>query len=85
MILQVFNATKLFGPHIYPSNDIDRITNIEFWLEWILWKFQSTQEESGMCKGELLKFMRIFRHECENKMIFEAWRVCGSNLEWRTH
>jgi hypothetical protein len=24
-------------------------------------------------------------HECENKTIFEAWRICGSNLEWHTN
>jgi hypothetical protein len=38
-----------------------------------------------MCKGELLEFTETLRHECKNKTIFEAWRICGSNLEWHTN
>ena len=38
-----------------------------------------------MCKGELLKFTEAFRHECENKTIFEAYRICRSNLECHTN
>jgi hypothetical protein len=29
--------------------------------------------------------MEILRCECESKMIFEAWRICRSNLEWHTN
>ena len=38
----VFNATKLFCPHNYPSDDSDQITNIELWLDKILLKSQYT-------------------------------------------
>ena len=79
------NAAKLFNPRDYPSDDNDQITNTELWLERILLKFQYTEEESDMCKGELLEFTETLRHECENKTIFEAWRICGSNLEWHTN
>ena len=76
---------KLFSPRNYPSDDSDRITNTELWLERILLKYQYTEEEKDMCKGELLEFTETLRHECENKTIFEAWRICGSNLEWHTN
>jgi hypothetical protein len=48
-------------------------------------KFQSTKEESDMCKGELLEFTETCQHEHENKMKFEAWRICCSKLEWHTN
>ena len=51
----------------------------------ILLKFQYTEEENNMCEGELLEFTKMLRHECENKKIFEAWCICGSNLEWHTN
>ena len=35
-----------------------------------------------MCKGELLEFTETLKHEFENRTIFEAWRICGSNLKW---
>ena len=54
--LPIFDAAKLFSPRNNPSDDNDRITNTEFWLERILLKFQYTKEESNMCNGELLKF-----------------------------
>ena len=38
-----------------------------------------------MYKGELLGFTEILWNECENKTIFEAWRICGGNLEWHTN
>ena len=47
-------------------------------------KFQYTGEKNVMCKGELLEFAETLRHEC-NKTIFEAWLICGSNLEWHTN
>ena len=75
---------NFFCPHNYPSNDSDQITNTELWLKRILLKFQCT-EESDMCKGELLEFTETFRQECENKMICEAWPICGSNLKWHTN
>ena len=59
--------------HNYPSDDCDRITNTELWLERVLLKFQYIEEENDMCKEELLEFMETLRHECENKTIFEAW------------
>ena len=83
--LLIFNAAKLFSPCNYPSDDSDRITNTALWLERILLKFQYIEEESDMCKGELLEFTGTLQHECENKTIFEAWRICGSNLEWHTN
>ena len=83
--LLVFNATKFFIPHNHPSNDSDGITNTKLWLGKILLKFQYTKEENDMCKGELLKFTETLRYECENKTIFEAWHICGSNLEWYTN
>jgi hypothetical protein len=83
--LPIFNATKVFSPRNYPRNDSGRITNTELWLERILLKFQYIEEESDMCKGELLEFTGTLQHECENKTIFEAWRICGSNLEWHTN
>ena len=54
--LSIFNAAKLLSPRNYPSDDNDRITNTELWLKRILLKFQYNEEESDMCKGELLKF-----------------------------
>ena len=57
----------------------------ELWLERILLNFQYFEEENDMCKGELLQFTETLRHECENKTIFEAWRICSSNLEWDTN
>ena len=57
----------------------------ELWLERILWKFQYTKEESDMCKGELLECTETLWHECENKTIFEAWRIYSRNLEWHTN
>ena len=54
--LRVFNVAKLFNPCNYPSNDSDRITNTELWLERMLLKFQYTREESAMCKEELVEF-----------------------------
>ena len=83
--LPIFNAAKLFSPRNYPSDDSDRISNTELWLERILLKFQYIEEESDTCKGEHLEFTETLRHECENKTIFEAWRICGSNLEWHTN
>ena len=58
---------NFFDPHNYPSNDSDRITNIELWLERMLLKFQYTKEESDMCKGEFLEFTETLQHKCENK------------------
>ena len=55
--LPVFNATKFFSPRNYPSNDSDRITNTELWFESIWLKFHYIEEESDICKGELLEFM----------------------------
>ena len=80
-----FNAVKLFNPRSYPSHDKDQITNTELWFERILSKFQYTEEESDMCKGELFEFMETLWHECENKSIFEAWCLCDSNLDWHTN
>ena len=57
----------------------------ELWLERILLRFQYTEEESDMCKGQLLEFTETLQHECENNMIFEAWHICSSNLEWHTN
>jgi hypothetical protein len=57
----------------------------ELWFERILLKFQYTEEESEMSKGELLESTKTFQHECENKMIFEDWRICSTNLEWHTN
>ena len=70
--LPIFNAAKFFSPRNYPNDDSDQITNTELWLESILLKFQYTEEENDMCKGELLEFTETLRHECENKTIFEA-------------
>ena len=81
--LSVYNATKLFSPHNYPSDRNDWITNTKLWLERILLKFQYTEEVSDMCKGELLELTNTFQHECENKTIFEAWHICGS--KWHTN
>ena len=80
--LLVFNVAKLLSPRNYPSDDSVQVTNIELWLERILLKFQYTEEESNMCKGELLEFTKTLQHECKIKPIFEVWRICGSNLEW---
>ncbi len=38
--LSVFNATKFFSSHNYPSDDNDRFTNTELWLERTLLRFQ---------------------------------------------
>jgi hypothetical protein len=40
---------------------------------------------NDMCKEILLEFMEIHRHACENRTIFEAWHVCGSNFERHTN
>ena len=55
--LPIFNGAQLFNPRKYPSNDNDRATNTELWLERILLKFQYIEEGSDMCKGELLEFI----------------------------
>ena len=83
--LLVLNATKIFNPSNYPSNDSDWITNIELWPKRILLRFQYTKEESDMCKRELSIFTKTFQHECENETIFEVWRMCSSNLKWHTN
>ena len=61
------NATKIFSPCNYPSDNSDQITNTKLWLKRILLKFQYTEEQSKMCKGELLGFTQTLQHECENK------------------
>ena len=65
--LPIFNAANFFNPRNYPNNDSNRSTNTELWLERMLLKFQYTKEKSNMCKGELLEFIEILQHECENK------------------
>jgi len=70
--LPVFNATKLFSSCSYSSDDSDRIINTKLWLERILMRFQYIKEESDMYKKNFLEFTEKLRHECENKMIFEA-------------
>ena len=77
-------CNQTFSPRTYLSNDSDRITNTKLWLGRTLLRFQYTEEESDMCKGELLEITETLRHECENKMIVGAWCICGSNLEWQT-
>ena len=74
------NVGKLSSPHNYSSNDSDRITNTKLWLERILVKFNTLKK-----KVTFVEFMETLKHECENKMIFEAWRICGGNLEWHTN
>ena len=72
---------KLFSPRNYPSDNNDQITNTKLWLERILLNFQYTKEVIDICKGESLEFTETPQHECENKMIFKALRICGSNLQ----
>ena len=78
----IFNATKIFSPRNYPSDDSDGNANTELELKRVLLKFQYTKEESDMCKGAHMQFMETLQHECENKTILEAWCICGRNLEW---
>jgi hypothetical protein len=54
--LLVSNATKLFSPRHYTSDDSDQITNIEQWIKRILLKFKYTTKESDICKREILEF-----------------------------
>ena len=54
--LPEFNVAKFFNPRNYPSNDSNRITITKLWFERTLLKFQYNEEESDMCKGELLEF-----------------------------
>ena len=37
-----------------------------------------------MCKEFFLELTKALRHDNEIKIIFEAWCVCGSNMEWHT-
>jgi hypothetical protein len=69
------NASKLFSPYTDLSNGSDQITNTELWLERIFLRFQYTEEESDMCRGELLEITETLQHECENKMIVGAWCI----------
>ena len=41
--------------------------------------------ELDMCKGKILEFTESLRHECTYKTMLEAWRLCGSNLEWHAN
>ena len=77
--LPVVNATKLCNHRHYPSDDVDQTTSTEPWLKRILLKFQYTTKVNGIYKEILSEFMKIHQHECENKTMFEAWHVCGSN------
>ena len=83
--LSIFKATKIFSPHNHPNDDSDRFTNTKLWLKGQLLKFQYPKEENDTCKGKLLEFTETLWYECENKTIFETWRICGSNLEWYTN
>ena len=70
--LPIYNAAKFYNLVII-SYDSDRITNTEMCLTRVLLEFQYTEEESDMCKGELLEFMERLRHECENKTMAHMW------------
>ena len=73
--LPVLNTSKFLSPHNYSNDDNDRITNIELWLKRILLNFLYNEEESDMCNGEIVEFLKTLWHECENKMIFEKFGV----------
>ena len=55
-------------------------------LKEYCWSFNTLKKKmTCMCEGEHLEFTETLWYECENKTIFEAWRICGSNLEWYTN
>jgi hypothetical protein len=83
--LPVFNASKLFSPKYYPSDEEIRITMSEQWLERLIVKFGLTVVESDASRAELLEFVETLRHECENKSLYEAWQFCGAINEWYTN
>ena len=33
-------------------------------------------------RAQLLEFVEALRHECENKLLYEAWQSCGDINEW---
>ena len=83
--LPVFNASKLFSPKYYPSDEEVRITMSEQWLERLIIKFRFTAVESDASRAKLLEFVETLRHECENKSLYEAWQFCGGINEWYTN
>ena len=41
--------------------------------------------KSDASRVELLKFVKTLRHECENKLLYEAWQFCEGINEWYTN
>jgi hypothetical protein len=71
--LQVYNTSKIISPKYYPSDEVVRITMSKQWLERLVIKFGLITVESNASRAELLEFVEI-EHECENKLLHEAWQ-----------
>ena len=75
-VLLVFNASKLFNPKNYPSDEVC-ITILEQWLEKLNIKFRLMTIESNASRAKLVKFVETLRHECVKRLLYEAWQFCG--------
>ena len=70
--LPIFNASKLFSPKYYPSDEEIHITVSKWWLESLIMKFGSTVVECDASRAYLFDFVETTRHECENKSLYET-------------
>jgi hypothetical protein len=83
--LPVFNVAKLFNPCHYPSNESDRITNINYGSEGDCWSFNILHKEVTCVRKNIWNLWKHFDMSVRTKWYYEAWCVCGRNLEWHTN
>lgn len=83
-VLLVFNASKLFNPKNYPSDEVC-ITILEQRFEKVNIKSRLTTIQSNASRAELVKSVETLRHECVKKSLYETWQFCGGIMEWYTN
>ena len=79
--LPIFNITKLFNPKYYPTDEEDMIRATNVWLEMLMEKFVSSENDCEACRAEMLELVKTIQHECPQKSIHEASSLCGCTLE----
>ncbi|MCO5592298.1 hypothetical protein L7F22_046298 [Adiantum nelumboides] len=77
-----FNATKLFSPHYYVTDEKEREAKSVLWLSRLLDHLGRHLVDVAGCKRELKAFVDTLYYGCEGMNFRDAWRVFSCTLHW---
>ncbi|KAH7332329.1 hypothetical protein KP509_20G082300 [Ceratopteris richardii] len=78
-----FNASKLFSPMYYPSEEDERARKAIIWLSRLLTRIGNHVINANGCEKELKAFVDTLYYGCEGMNFKDAWRVFSNTSHWQ--